>query len=864
MSAAIYVDSDNTRGYIMPKVQPVTSPKTEKKSSPAQSTQEQTNVQGILQRLEVAPTSLRPADVQRLQRTIGNRATERIIQAKLKLGPAGDAYEQEADRVAKQVVRASRQPKPAQNNTQAEGIQRDELDEELMQAKPLAERITPVQRAFVAPPNFLKVQRDEMEDEELQASPNHGFEGGDVDTDVARTIASAKGGGQPLHDGVRSSMEQGFGADFGGVRVHTGGQADELNRSLNARAFTTGSDIFFGKGQYDPGSTGGQELIAHELTHTVQQGAAGVQRSTSSSVSESIQRQFDPVKVSGKSHLRAKGNWKTQIGFDIPRNTEILADQNTGNEEIERGRVFNTNWVPAINVGARHNGPIPGTYKGYIRKSKLSAPTVTMAGTLKNQVDALLYNAEQLFPHSLAGKLVKDEHSEWLVDKALRHDTWNSNTVSMDTFLQGFQERGTKLNRIRDGANYVARGLEYWRRWLYPERSNEVTIDSVNFVKSDLHEEGLGVIRVSFTKPLGPDGHKFEGDTHVSVMIKPEDKSLEENLLGDKEDSAANQINRIAGLVDPDEMLTTIKMQSTQYHGSLVELAPGRSAEKLTQEGGDKPIKQAFHETLAFVMLAGIDDLHRENVFWDDGKPYLIDADNVLSYAQMTHTGTGVFTQSGFGGYYSSVEAKRNKTSLQDTVESGTNTVRSKIIDVMLNDAKKRNEILQVIKGSARGKEGRAVPIATNNWGRQLRNYISRDNVGKNALLDTWSHRDHIVREGMELDRDIGLGLFGIVGKNADDEFYDQAAERAQIKHDFEAGVIPFYVYHYDSGHVTHNDVPIYHGQTLEQAMQVMADQFDPKKRFNKQVDSVIEKMRAKSPQIAEEDDVVGDDEWDD
>ena len=264
----------------------------------------------LLQRLESAPASIRPADVFQLQRAIGNQATDHLLQAKLKLGPAGDQYEQEADRVAQQVVRASRQSAvqreegedvavqasryadsistlrrsetPAKAQTfgtrpPLPKVQREEVDDEMMQAKPLAESISTVRRAFIAPPQMPKVQREEMEDE-LQASPNHGLEGGDVDTDVARSIQSAKGGGQPLHEGVRSSMERGFGADFGGVRVHTGGQADALNRSLNARAFTTGKDIFFGKGQYNPGSSSGQELIAHELTHTVQQGAASVQK----------------------------------------------------------------------------------------------------------------------------------------------------------------------------------------------------------------------------------------------------------------------------------------------------------------------------------------------------------------------------------------------------------------------------------------------------------------------------------------------------------------------------------------------------------------------------------------------------------
>ena len=176
------------------------------------------------------------------------------IQPKLMVGPVGDKHEQEADRMARQVVRGM-----------APALQRSAM-----------RRPT---HALVIPP----VQRDGMDEEELHAKPNHGMEGGEVDTEVARSIQSAKGGGAPLADGVRSSMEQGFGADFGGVRVHTGGEADALNRSLNARAFTTGNDVFFGKGEYNPGSSGGKELLAHELTHTVQQGAAPLQRQADTS-----------------------------------------------------------------------------------------------------------------------------------------------------------------------------------------------------------------------------------------------------------------------------------------------------------------------------------------------------------------------------------------------------------------------------------------------------------------------------------------------------------------------------------------------------------------------------------------------------
>lgn len=96
--------------------------------------------------------------------------------------------------------------------------------------------------------------------------------------DVEQSIQQARGGGQALDSGVRAQMESSFGADFSGVRVHTGADADVLNRSLNSRAFTTGQDIFFKEDAYSPGSSGGRELLAHELTHVVQQTGDEVRR----------------------------------------------------------------------------------------------------------------------------------------------------------------------------------------------------------------------------------------------------------------------------------------------------------------------------------------------------------------------------------------------------------------------------------------------------------------------------------------------------------------------------------------------------------------------------------------------------------
>jgi hypothetical protein len=98
-----------------------------------------------------------------------------------------------------------------------------------------------------------------------------------VDPEIESGIQRKLGGGQGLDHGTRTRMESAFGSDFSGVRVHTDGESDHLNRAVSAVAFTTGQDIFFSKGAYAPNTSSGQELLAHELTHVVQQGGSRIQ-----------------------------------------------------------------------------------------------------------------------------------------------------------------------------------------------------------------------------------------------------------------------------------------------------------------------------------------------------------------------------------------------------------------------------------------------------------------------------------------------------------------------------------------------------------------------------------------------------------
>ncbi len=99
-----------------------------------------------------------------------------------------------------------------------------------------------------------------------------GREGGAREAEEPEAIHGQLGSGYALEGSVKSRMESALGVDFSGVRIHTNAKAQELNTNLNARAFTIGSDIAFGSGEYQPGTLIGDALIAHELAHVVQQG----------------------------------------------------------------------------------------------------------------------------------------------------------------------------------------------------------------------------------------------------------------------------------------------------------------------------------------------------------------------------------------------------------------------------------------------------------------------------------------------------------------------------------------------------------------------------------------------------------------
>lgn len=225
-----------------------------------------------------------------------------IIQPKLKVSQPNDKYEQEADRVADQVMRM---PNTAVAGTASPGvgahgsapvmgapssIQRAccaecaAEGEKKLQRTPLSNipgppRISalngPVAARFPLSKQEAAIQRQAMEENEEEMLQMKSADGGSavptVTPRIEAGINSLKGGEQPLPESTRAFFEPRFGVDFSGVRVHSDGWAAEAAQSVQAKAFTTGQNIVFGAGEYSPDSAHGRRLLAHELTHVVQQ-----------------------------------------------------------------------------------------------------------------------------------------------------------------------------------------------------------------------------------------------------------------------------------------------------------------------------------------------------------------------------------------------------------------------------------------------------------------------------------------------------------------------------------------------------------------------------------------------------------------
>ncbi len=205
------------------------------------------------------------------------------VQTKLTVNQPGDVHEQEADRMAEKVVSAP--------TTAMLGVQRaEQKEEEKVSRKGKEEEVHKKEEKEpkVQTKKEEEVQRAETrkeeevhkkEEEEKVATKVTGNAPPTVSTSTAQNIQNSKSAGSTLPKQTMHEMSNAFGYDFSKVRIHTDSQSERMNNDLQAQAFTNGKDIYFNEGKYNPQTTEGKKLLAHELTHVVQQG--GIQtRST--------------------------------------------------------------------------------------------------------------------------------------------------------------------------------------------------------------------------------------------------------------------------------------------------------------------------------------------------------------------------------------------------------------------------------------------------------------------------------------------------------------------------------------------------------------------------------------------------------
>ncbi len=318
------------------------------------------------------------------------------VQRKLKIGESNDKYEQEADHVANQVV----------SHTNSDRVQKKGTEDEIQQ-KPLANQITPlvqrtatseeeplqkaaaedeaqkkneeepIQKAEEEEPvqkmeeeeavqkmseeepvqkaeqeesvqkveekdlsnNIQKKEDDEVQTKELQQAPSK-----TNNTTFESRLNSKKGNGNPLDSSTKSRMEGAFGTTFNNVNIHTDSEAASMSSDINAQAFAHGQDVFFNKGKYNPGTPEGDMLLAHELTHTIQQNGA-----ESESKGSETQLEQDANKSSLGLLQRLLTGAKTLGGNILPRlksGLRVSKCDGKSKSSVEVGELENLGVVP--------------------------------------------------------------------------------------------------------------------------------------------------------------------------------------------------------------------------------------------------------------------------------------------------------------------------------------------------------------------------------------------------------------------------------------------------------------------------------------------------------------------------------------
>ena len=252
------------------------------------------------------------------------RPNSPFIQPKLTINTPNDIYEQEADSMAERVMNLpEKSPLPNPTISQLNNV---------------------IQR---------KCAKCGEEDDEKEGTLMRKAEyGGSFQTPptLSTQLNASKGIGSPLPERTRGLMQNAFNADFSGVRIHTGNSANDMSRGIQARAFTHGQDIYFNRGEYSPESGEGKRLLAHELTHTLQQSGSNIQRKEATEQQEESPSSQPSTFIVEDNSAPAAGQM-TKSEFLATLNAAVCA---TVDQEL-RGTPYSSDNCPYISAAfSRH------------------------------------------------------------------------------------------------------------------------------------------------------------------------------------------------------------------------------------------------------------------------------------------------------------------------------------------------------------------------------------------------------------------------------------------------------------------------------------------------------------------------------
>ncbi|MFT5821029.1 MAG: outer membrane protein OmpA-like peptidoglycan-associated protein [Crocinitomix sp.] len=286
------------------------------------------------------------------------------IQRKIKIGEPNDKFEVEADQMADKVMRmpevgepanTARGTKPAiqrkcegceseettTEELQAPGVQAKEMDVSSANDENIQPKYKDSLRHIVDARNptiqmkpsihSVRIFRKEEDEDIVQKKGNENSGRGPPMGDFSSKLSQSKGSGQAMDSGTNSFMSSRFGADFSNVKIHTGSEAANMSSSISAKAFTHQNHVYFNQGQYQPSSNEGKTLLAHELTHTIQQGAVGqnVQRACSSCDEEKVQPKLEIGAPNDKFEQEADATAER-----VMRSAEMSGGQNNSNQTL--------------------------------------------------------------------------------------------------------------------------------------------------------------------------------------------------------------------------------------------------------------------------------------------------------------------------------------------------------------------------------------------------------------------------------------------------------------------------------------------------------------------------------------------------